>query len=102
MEEDKQEQKEQDKAVDVPLEAEKVEKEEVTKCCGSADCTKKGCDNCRRCWTLSFGRICGFFTGFSLGCSSTSCVALHTKKTVAQTVEEKKVEVPEVKETNVV
>uniref|UniRef100_A0A6C0DFC3 Uncharacterized protein n=1 Tax=viral metagenome TaxID=1070528 RepID=A0A6C0DFC3_9ZZZZ len=102
MEEDKQEQKEQDKAVDVSLEAEKVEKEEVTKCCGSTDCDKKGCDNCRRCWRLSFDRIRGFFTGFSLGCSSTSCVALHTKKTVAQKVEEKKEEVPGEKQDNVV
>ena len=102
MEEDKQEQKEQDKPVDVPLEDKKVEKEEVTKCCGSTDCTKKGCDDCTRCWSDFFGRIRGFFTGFSLGCSSTSCVALHTQKTVAQKVEEKKEEVPEKKQDNVV
>jgi hypothetical protein len=99
MEEEKQEQKEQDKPVDVPLADEKVEKEEVTKCCGSSDCTKKGCDDCSRCCSDFLSRIRGFFSGFSLGCSSTSCVALHTQKTVAQKVEEKK-EVE--KETNVV
>jgi hypothetical protein len=85
MEEDKQEQKEQDKAVDVPLEDKKVEKEEVTKCCGSNDCTKKGCDNCRRCWSLSFGRIRGFFTGFSLGCSTTSLSLIHISEPTTQT-----------------
>ena len=101
MEEEKQEQKEQDKPVDVPLADEKVEKEEVTKCGGSTDCTKKVCHDCTSCWSVSFGRIRGFFTGFSLGCSSTNCVALHTQKTVAQKVEEKK-EAPEEKEKNVV
>ncbi len=102
MEEEKQEQKEQDKPVDVPLADEKVEKEEVTKCCGSTDCTKKSCDDCSRCWSVSLGRIRGFFSGFSLGCSSTNCVVLNTKKTVAQKVEEKKEEVPEEKQDNVV
>jgi hypothetical protein len=102
MEEEKQEQKEQDKPVDVPLADEKVEKEEVTKCCGSTDCTKKGCDDCSRCWSVSLGRIRGFFSGFSLGCSSSNCVVLHTQKTVAQKVEEKKEEAPEEKEKNIV
>jgi hypothetical protein len=99
MEEEKQEQKEQDKHVDVPLADEKVEKEEVTKCCGSTDCTKKGCDDC---CPVSLERIRGFFAGFSLGCSSTSCVDINSKKTVAQTVEEKKEEVPEEKEKNLI
>jgi hypothetical protein len=97
--EDKQEQKEQDKPVDVPLADEKVEKEEVTNCCGSTDCSKKGCDDCCLCWSDFLGRIRGFFTEFSLGCSSSNCVVINTHKTVAQTVEEKK-EV--VKEKNVV
>lgn len=100
MEQEKQEQKKQDKHVEVPLADEKVEKEEVTKCCGSAVCLKKGCDDCARCCPVSLERIREFFTGFSLGCSSTSCVAISTKKTVAQTVEEKKEEVP--KETNLI
>jgi hypothetical protein len=100
MEEEKQEQKEQDKPVDVPLEDKTVEKEEVTKCCGSSDCSKKGCDDCTRCCPVSLERIRRFFTGFSLGCSSTNCVVINTQKTVAQTVEEKKEEVP--KETNLV
>jgi hypothetical protein len=102
MEEDKEELKEQDKPVDVPLEDKKVEKEEVTKCCGSTDCIKKGRDDCGRCWSLSLNRIRGFFSGFSLGCSSSNCVALNTKKTVAQKVEEKKEEVSEQKQDNVV
>jgi hypothetical protein len=100
--EDKQEQKEQDKPVDVPLADEKVEKEEVTKCCGSTDCSKKGCDDCCLCCSDFLGRIRGFFSGFSLGCSSSNCVLINSKKTVAQTVEEKKEQKPEVKETNVV
>jgi hypothetical protein len=102
MDEEKQEQKEQDKHVDVPLEDKTVEKEEVTKCCGSSDCTKKGCDDCARCCPVSLEEIRGFFAGFSLGCSSTSCVDINSKKTVAQTVKEKKEEVPEEKEKNVV
>lgn len=95
MEEDRVEKKEQDKPVEVPLEDKKVEKEEVKKCC-CAEC------DCSRCWSDFLGRIRGFFNGFSLGCSSTSCVALHTQKTVAQKVEEKKEEVPEEKQDNVV
>jgi hypothetical protein len=96
MEEDKQEQKEQDKPVYVPLEDKKAEKEEVTKCCGSSDCS---------CWSDLLSRIRRFFSGFSLGCSSTNCLALHTQKTVSQKIEEKKEEVPKVpqeKENNVV
>jgi hypothetical protein len=89
MDEEKQEQKEQDKPVDVPLEDKKVEKEEVTKCCGSSD----------RCFSDFLGRIRGFFTGFSLGCSSTSCVAINTQKTVSKTIEEKK---DEEKQTNLI
>ena len=84
--EDKQEQKEEDKPVDVPLADEKVEKEEVTKCCGSTDCSKKGCDDCSHCCSDFLGRIRGFFSGFSLGCSSSNCVLINSKKTVAQTV----------------
>jgi len=99
MEEEKQEQKEQDKHVEVPLEDKTVEKEEVTKCCGSSDCTKKGCDDC---CPVSLEGIRGFFARFSLGCSSTSCVAVNSKKTLAQTVEKKKEEVLEEKEKNLV
>ena len=104
MEEEKQEQKEQDKPVDVPLADEKVEKEEVTKCGGSTDCTKKVCHDCTRCWSVSFGRIRGFFTGFSLGCSSMSCVSINTPKTVSKTIEEKKDEEKkdEEKQTNLI
>ena len=87
MEEDKQEQKEQDKPLDVKLEDKKTEKEEVTKCCGSSDCS---------CWSDLLSRIRRFFSGFSLGCSSTNCLALHTQKTVSQKIEEKKEEVPKV------
>jgi hypothetical protein len=78
MEEDRVEKKEQDKPVEVPLEDKKVEKEEVKKCC--AEC------NFSRCWSDFLGRIRSFFNGFSLGCSSTSCVALHRQKTVEQKV----------------
>ena len=90
MEDEKQEQTEQDKPVDVSL---ADEKPRVKKCCDECDFS--------RCLNVLLGRIRGFFTRFSLGCSSTNCVALHTQKTVAQKVEEKK-EAPEEKEKNVV
>lgn len=84
--EDREEKKEQDKpTIVISLGDDKVEKEELTKCCGSSDCSKKCCDDCRKFFGLLFSRI----RSFSLGCSSLSCVVVSKEKTVKETLESK-------------
>lgn len=86
--EDKQEQKEQDKPVDVslvePVVGEKIERETTKKCCELTQDVKKGCHYCLRCWSLSLNGVEGCCSILSACCIGFSNIAIGCNKCLEQ------------------